>query len=731
MINQEISSYFERIAGYLEQKRLKEAFEVLTFLLSKLQNWQLKERLNDLEDNYKRMLNYLTEGIYDPEREKVFHDILRAVYQVTDIVEFQIRANTDASFFYDRRRLYLYNPSETFEQMLHTLSEVREKIVLLSLLEEPENNNELIQLERQKEQTIRMLFYSILLSDYWSFDTRKKWSKVLNNPQNPLILSCLVITALTLNLLETFDEQKAILLFESAENENEEVKCRALTGIVLFLRKYDKRLYLYPDINNRLQHLSENAVFVKQILHILLQFIFSRDTEKITRRITEEIIPEMLKIGPKFGSKFRWEDWMSESGNNEPNPEWQDLIKKAGIEDKLIEISELQMEGADVMHSSFIHLKNYPFFTEFCNWFLPFTVLSDFLNNKEMRGLSKILSESNMMCNSDKYSFYLTVAMMPDSQRKIALKQLSVELDTVREMLKEESINNSKRINTIVRQYIQDLYRFYKVHPNRKDFTDIFEVKPEFYQVPSIARLIDNKENLSIISEFYFNKNYFEEAAEIYNLLLKKDPDNHVLYQKKGYCLQMQGDIKGALEVYLNAELFNANNSWIIKKLAHCYHLLKQPEEALLYYKKAERLNPDNFSIQLNIGHCYLELKNYDEALKSYFKVEYLDKNKFKAWRPIAWCSFLTGKYEQGRDYFKKIMETNPNATDYLNAGHTQLALGNNKEAIHLYSLSLKHPDNSLEKFMEAFANDIPDIVQSGVKEEDIPFILDRVMYDL
>jgi tetratricopeptide (TPR) repeat protein len=108
-----------------------------------------------------------------------------------------------------------------------------------------------------------------------------------------------------------------------------------------------------------------------------------------------------------------------------------------------------------------------------------------------------------------------------------------------------------------------------------------------------------------------------------------------------------------------------------------------------------------------------------------------LDDNKQKAWRPIAWCSFLVGKYEQASDYFTKIIATNPNPTDYLNAGHTQMALGKNKEAVRLYGLSLKHPDNSPEKFIESFTNDIPDIVGAGVEENDIPFILDRLMYDL
>jgi tetratricopeptide (TPR) repeat protein len=730
MIKQEITGYFEKIAESLEQKRLKEAFDILAFLLSKLQNWQLKERLNELEDTYKMMLRYMTEGVKDPDREKVFNDLLCSVYQVTDAVELQIQTNFNASYFYDRRRLFLYNVQDSPEQLLHTLDDITGKITLLDLLENEEKNKDLIQLEKQKEQIIQKIFSLIWLSAPWNADTHKKWSEVLNNPLSSTSLSSLIITASTLSLLETFDEQKVLLLFESAENENEEIKLRALTGIVLLLRKYDKRLYLYPAINNRLQHLAEDTGFIKQILHILLQFIFCRETEKISRRITEEIIPGMMKIAPKLSNKFKPEDWFGETGIDDRNPEWQDLIKEAGVEDKLMEISELQMEGADVMHSSFIHLKHYPFFNELSNWFIPFALPSDFMDNKEIIGLSKTLAESTMMCNSDKYSFCLTVALMPESHRKMTLGQLSMESEAVKEMLKEE-IPDSKKINTITRQYIQDLYRFYKVHPKRKDFTDIFELKPEFYQTPSIARLIGNKEDLFVISEFYFNKNYFEEASDIYTLLLKEDTDNHVLYQKKGYCLQMQDDLKGALDMYLNAELLNAGNPWLIKKLAHCYRLLKQPEEALLYYKKAERLNPDNLSIQLNIGHCHLELKNQEEALKSYFKVEYLDKNKAKAWRPIAWCSFLIGKYEQAWDYFDKIMEANPNATDYLNAGHTQLAMGNNKEAIRLYSLSLKYPENSLEKFMEAFSNDIADIVRAGVKKQDIPFILDRILYDL
>jgi tetratricopeptide (TPR) repeat protein len=311
------------------------------------------------------------------------------------------------------------------------------------------------------------------------------------------------------------------------------------------------------------------------------------------------------------------------------------------------------------------------------------------------------------------------------------MHQFMAETSAIKEMLKEELPNTSQKIHPIARQYIQDLYRFYKTHPNRSDFEDIFEIKPEFYQVSYINWFVSEPESKTIVGEYYFNRNYFKDAANIFGELLSENPNNETLLQKKGYCFQMLGDLEAATTDYLKAELINANNSWTIKKLAYCYRTLKQPKEALMYYRKAEQLHPNNLSIQLNIGHCYLELKNHAEALKYYFKVEYLSDKKGKALRPIAWCSFLLGKYREAMDYYRKILENNPDNVDYLNAAHTALTLGNKKEAISLYQSAIRLQDNSFEKFLETFSADIPDLLNAGVKKEIIPLLLDSLVYGM
>ena len=81
---QEMKSYFSKISESLEQKRLQQSFEMLTFLITNLSNWQLKERLNELENNYKMMLRYLTNGVKDPQQEKIYHNLFRSVYQLVD-----------------------------------------------------------------------------------------------------------------------------------------------------------------------------------------------------------------------------------------------------------------------------------------------------------------------------------------------------------------------------------------------------------------------------------------------------------------------------------------------------------------------------------------------------------------------------------------------------------------------------------------------------------------------
>ena len=716
----------------LEQKQLKPALDNIGLLIMELKDWTFSEELHALHDTYGNLLRYFEEGIKDPSRDAIFDQLRHSAYELADRVYIAHQTKLSPLYYFEKKRYFFTIEKVTLSELLLRIEDVTGKLALNAVLESDNNTPKLL-VQEMEYYTIR-LFHYVWLTNKLTSDEKTFITDILHNPILPEYTRCLMVTALTLSLLVYWDEEKLLLLLHACEIESEEVNQRALTGVLLALRKYDQRLPLYPAIDHRLQHLRENHSFIKNVRNILKQFIQSKDTEKITRRINEEILPEMMKLNPILSKKIKLDDLMIGEDFDDKNPEWQQFIEEAGLNDKLQEFTELQMEGADVMHSSFAHLKTHPFFSELSNWFLPFnkqhSVFQTDFNDTTSLNLLSAIGSSTFLCNSDRFSLYISIAQMPDNYKKMVANQFSSEVVALSEIQKSELPNPDKKAMDIASQYIRDLYRFYKLYPQKSDFDDIFDTAPDFFQTVSIARLIADKESLQTIGEYYFTKGYYPEAAEIFDRLMKMETPDFELYQKKGYCLQMTGHWQEALDTYLKAEAIHPSNKWTLNKLAYCYRMLKKPEEALHYYRRLEQIQPDNLPAQLNIGHCYLELKNYAEALKYYFKVEYLDKDGSKAWRPIAWCSFLTGKYTLANDYFEKIIASGKAGTaDLLNSGHTQWAMGHLQQAIAFYKQSIEYPENNFQHFEDAFRNDIPDLVQAGINACDIPFVLDKLRY--
>mgnify|MGYP000523739298 FL=1 len=71
----------------------------------------------------------------------------------------------------------------------------------------------------------------------------------------------------------------------------------------------------------------------------------------------EEIIPEMMK-NPKLNLEGLDED------AEDHNPEWEEWIDRSGITDKLRELGELQMSGADVYYEYLFTAETIPVFPQ-------------------------------------------------------------------------------------------------------------------------------------------------------------------------------------------------------------------------------------------------------------------------------------------------------------------------------------------------------------------------------
>ena len=741
MTEKELKDKYTQICNLLSARKLKPAFDQLEKLISGTGLAELHEQYISLEQNYKFMLKYTVEGINDPERQKIYEHLLISTFELADITYENLRMKYSQTVEYQKKRGFAKHYITNLEGFSHDLEKYSIQKELRTLLPDssPESSNTRLEAELHL-QKIFTIFYHFWFVDRLTGDEIQFLESFLRNEASPYFEKSLVITAVTLSLMRYFDEHKIILLFNACEDQDEEVSQRALIGLIIGIYYYDKRMPFFHAITGRLQIFMENQRFRSNFEKTILQFIRSKETEKIQRKLQDEIFPEMIKLSPNLRNKLSIESMLGEGMTEDKNPAWQEILKDApGLMGKMEELTEMQLEGADVFLGSFSMLKHFPFFSELANWFFPFTpqhpeIIRNPINKESTEDIAftQLIMKSPMLCNSDKYSFYFSIMNIPPDYKKMVSDSLKAEAEQMDEIARDGSfLTPNKNAEIIISQYIRDIYRFFKIHPQHADFEDIFAWKFDFHNKFAFSKLLGEDPKIQRnIAEFNFAKNYFHEAADLFELLLQ-ETDNAELLQKLAFCYQKMGDYKKALNFYLKADLFDQNKLWTYKKIALCYRNLKKPAKALEYYQLAEILESDNLTLQISIGQCQMELSLYEEALKTYFKVEYLFPGNKKIWRPIGWCSFLLGRIDQAEKYYDRLISDHPNKYDLLNMGHVQWCLGNRKAALEYYKKSINDSDSSEKDFMEAFDEDVHSLIKQGVNPDDVPIMLDQLRYFL
>jgi len=741
MTGKELKDKYTQICNLLSARKLKPAFDLLEQLISGTGLAELHEQYSSLEQNYKFMLKYTVEGINDPERQKIYEHLLISTFELTDITYENLRMKFSQTIEYQKKRGFAKHFITNLESFSNDLEKYSIQKELRTLLSDSSSESSDIYLDAELHlQKIFTIFYHFWFVDRLTGDEIQFLGSFLRNDSSPSFEKSMVITAITLSLMRYFDEHKIILLFNACEDEDEEVSQRALIGLVIGIYYYDQRMPFFHAITGRLQIFMENKRFRYGFEKTILQFIRSKETEKIQRKLQDEIFPEMIKLSPNLRNKLSIESMLGEGLTEDKNPAWQEILKDApGLMGKMEELTEMQMEGADVFLSSFSMLKHFPFFSELANWFFPFTpqhpeILRNPINKESTEDLAftQLIMKSPMLCNSDKYSFYFSIMNIPPDYKKMVSDSLKAEAEQLDEIAKDGSfLTPNKNAEIIISQYIRDIYRFFKIHPQHADFEDIFAWKYDFHNKFAFSKLLGEDQKMQRnIAEFNFAKNYFHEAADLFEMLLQETDDAEML-QKLAFCYQKMGDYKKALNFYLKADLFDQNKLWNYKKIALCYRNLKKSAKALEYYQLAEILESDNLTLQISIGQCQMELNLIEQALKTYYKVEYLSPGNKKIWRPIGWCLFLLGRIDQAEKYYDRLISDHPNKYDLLNMGHVQWCLGNRKTALEYYKKSINDSDSSEKDFMEAFDEDVQNLIKQGVNPDDVPIMLDQLRYFL
>ena len=521
MNEQAIQEQYQHIVNLLEQKRLKEAQVQLEAFLWNCNDWTLRNRLEQAKVSYQYMLQYMRQGVNDPERQKLYRQLLAETWELAEQTRISLLDEVSTRYYHSlhknkKNMVAGYGMSS----WLKVLESFPDDMAVCQLM--PDNKQSLDSALQRHEDTAQYLFLTTWGNSGWTAEEEQEARLYLESELLPVNDLCLFTGAILLSLMECFDPRKFSWLLDAATHADTQVNQRALVIIAIILHIHSNRLQLYPELMAKLSLLDEDGSFGKQLNRVYIQLLRSHETEKIDKKMREEIIPEMMKnVTIMRNMKYGFEENIDE---DDRNPDWEKAFEESGLGDKIREMNELQLEGADVYMSTFAQLKSYPFFQNPHNWFYPFdmqhsSIIREFgLKPTGENAVLSLILQSGFFCNSDKYSLCFTMAHIPQAQRNMMLSQMtSQDLNELMDESKSSSLRQyALRPDVISNQYIHDLYRFFKLSQRRHEFRDIFKEEITLHRIPALKDILCKPELLATIADFHFRKEHPAEALSIY-----------------------------------------------------------------------------------------------------------------------------------------------------------------------------------------------------------------------
>lgn len=684
MTETNISTFLNGIEAAIASRHIRRAFSLLLDFAADISApWQLRNLIDNIIRNYDLMSQYALDGMSDPQRADMYHDITAQIRSLADILALNARLDTSPSLFYSTLR---------YER----LQAERTDRIVESIVQSPSHESR------------RRLFnhiWTLLQPDTNQIDSLS--SLFLNQKVEPGILSHL-IGALLPGISPIQEAWEVILLAQvySAHGFSSPVGRRAIILLLLWGASAPQ-IFGDKKVRQAMQTLEEASDWNDVIGNIFFELQQQCDTERITAKFHQAIKPVIENLRNELGDKAGAID-LQELVDPDENPQWAEIIDRTGLKKNIEELSKISAEGGDLMIATFEPLKRFGFFQTLSNWFMPFDsshpdVITALHGHDR---LAELLAKSNALCDSDKFSAAFAAGSIPQQ----AIESIAAKLSEANESSDEDtnsSLHPDTNRNLIdARNYIRDLYRFHTIFRAHKEFPNPFLNIYRLFDVSPFASVISTLPNLQRSAKFFFDRGYWSQATRIFTRISELEPTDPYVCQKVGYCYQRLGDIASALQWYNRSDILRPDDVWTLRHIGVCQNALGRPRKALKALSQADRLAPDHFQTILNMAEIRISLDLYNEAANDFFHAEYLKPDSTRYIRGLSRSLLHTADYERAIRYLSRLPEAELTSEDRLLHGHLLLALGRYRQSAEQYALSIALDNFNIEAFNNRLENE-------------------------
>lgn len=727
----EESNTFTHIDTLLSNRRLLDAIKEICKVAKEKKYNDMVESCGRLEEEYRRMLYFLQEGVNDTARGAFYNDYIVEAYTLLDSIKRNSALNSNFSLYYSQYRTEI-SRNKTISDRIREFKKICDSTSIFNVISEgktDESNSTEI-----KERSFIDLFNAIWITFPLKAGDKNELLDLFNSEAIPEKAKVQLVPALLLSVLEYFDSNKVELLIDLycsfASDLKSMISSVALTSLLISLLMYGSR----PVKSTAVKKLKEASVLPmwnEDVKNVLFELIKTIDTERIGEKIQKEILPELQKAQKdinKFFSDMKVDEETFDISSLEENPEWMESLQNSKLSKKMQEIFKIQSEGGDIFMSAFNQLKTFPFFNEISNWFAPFSEDSSVIKaDDDSRKVAQLIEKIPNVCDSDKYSIMLLYSgsYMPQSQKDSILNQVKMNNLNISGIEKTEAVDIVPRKSHIT-NYVQNLYRFFKLYRRKGEFNNPFENPFDIAKckhLPLLGNAADTE--IELIAEYYFKHKYYDEALKLFLYLEKCDIVNAQNLQKAGFCYQLRNDIENALVYYKKADLMESGSTWTVKRIVQCLQLLNKHREALEYIEDLCITNPDDTKVLIQKAKSLIATDKLEKSISILTKVAYLEPDNISALRLLSYSQYRLRKFDASMSNLKKIVSSNPQACDYLVMGNISMAMADFKEAINCYELASERDENGIDGVIDGVKSSAKELEHLGVDTSVLPMILD------
>ena len=196
-------------------------------------------------------------------------------------------------------------------------------------------------------------------------------------------------------------------------------------------------------------------------------------------------------------------------------------------------------------------------------------------------------------------------------------------------------------------------------------------------------------------------KGLYKKAIVEANNLIKHFPNELMLFNILGVCLEQEGEFEKAANAYKQAIKINPSIPELQFNLGAMLFALNESEKAIPFYKESIRLNPNFAEAYFNLGILFQSQSKFNDAILNYNKALNIQPGFYEAITNIGSIKQLQGDLDMAIELFKKSLHLKEDARGHYNLAGAYRNQGNLISAIDHYRRAVQLGTNEPEFYSD------------------------------